>query len=212
MESFRSFRGPLLHKPVTGQELFFAFSYSKPALVRNIFFINQLFLSIYNKLRLAHFDYGRVHTILECSQHPLPWQFGSKFHPAFFVWFWHILVFLSFCNAMQSFAYVNLSNRSKYFRVIGRTVYSRMLYVFFCLTLILSLKSIAKKICVKNKRGGIIFLRSCTVRWKLKYPAVRQFFGLSLIVNLFFFSFQSKSFKNNVFWVRYVDLLSFGFI
>ena len=26
-----------------------------------------------------------------------------------------------------------------------------------------------------------------TVRWKLKYPAVLQFLGLSLIVNLFFF-------------------------
>jgi hypothetical protein len=32
LESFRSFRGPLLLKPVTGQELFFAESYSKPAL------------------------------------------------------------------------------------------------------------------------------------------------------------------------------------
>ena len=32
LESFRSFRGPLLHKLVTGQELFFAVSYSKPAL------------------------------------------------------------------------------------------------------------------------------------------------------------------------------------
>ena len=32
LESFRSFRGPLVHKPVTGQELFFAISYSKPAL------------------------------------------------------------------------------------------------------------------------------------------------------------------------------------
>ena len=29
---FRIFRGPLFHKPVTGQELFFAVSYSKPAL------------------------------------------------------------------------------------------------------------------------------------------------------------------------------------
>ena len=33
--SFRSFRGPLFHKPVTGQELFFAISYSKPALIGN---------------------------------------------------------------------------------------------------------------------------------------------------------------------------------
>ena len=32
LESFRSFRGSLLHKPVTGQELFFAISYSKPTL------------------------------------------------------------------------------------------------------------------------------------------------------------------------------------
>ena len=31
LESFRSFRGPLLPKPVTGQELFLAISYSKPA-------------------------------------------------------------------------------------------------------------------------------------------------------------------------------------
>ena len=129
-----------------------------------------MFLSIYNKLRLAHFDYGRVHTILECSQHPLPLQSGSKFHPAFFVWFWHILIFSSFCNSMQCFAYVNLSIiEAKHFRVIGRTIYSRMLYVFFCLTLILSLKSSVgrKKICVKNDRAkvfwGIFFLRS----WEL---------------------------------------------
>ena len=33
LEFFRSFRGPLLIKPVTGQELLFAVSYSKPALV-----------------------------------------------------------------------------------------------------------------------------------------------------------------------------------
>ena len=32
LESFRSVRGSLLHKSVTGQELFFALSYSKPAL------------------------------------------------------------------------------------------------------------------------------------------------------------------------------------
>ena len=32
LKSFRSFRGPLLPKPVTGQELFLAISYSKPAL------------------------------------------------------------------------------------------------------------------------------------------------------------------------------------
>ena len=32
MVPFRTFRGPLFPKPVTGQELFFAVSYSKPAL------------------------------------------------------------------------------------------------------------------------------------------------------------------------------------
>ena len=32
LESFGSFRGTLLPKPITGQELFFAVSYSKPAL------------------------------------------------------------------------------------------------------------------------------------------------------------------------------------
>ena len=39
LEYFRSFRGPLLHKPVTDQELFFAVSYSKPALVLTSFHI-----------------------------------------------------------------------------------------------------------------------------------------------------------------------------
>ena len=33
MGSFRSFRGPLLPKPVTGQELFLAVSHSEPAVV-----------------------------------------------------------------------------------------------------------------------------------------------------------------------------------
>ena len=33
LESFKSFRVPLIHKPVTGKELFFAVSYSKPALI-----------------------------------------------------------------------------------------------------------------------------------------------------------------------------------
>ena len=32
LESFRFFKGPLFRKPVIGQELFFAVSYSKPAL------------------------------------------------------------------------------------------------------------------------------------------------------------------------------------
>ena len=40
LESFRSFRSPLLLKPVTGQEVFFAVSYSKPAL--NTLFIKNI--------------------------------------------------------------------------------------------------------------------------------------------------------------------------
>ena len=36
LESFRSFRGPLLHKAVTVHELSFVVSYSKSALVRNV--------------------------------------------------------------------------------------------------------------------------------------------------------------------------------
>ena len=32
----RIFRDPLFHKPVTGQEPFFAVSYSKPALIRGV--------------------------------------------------------------------------------------------------------------------------------------------------------------------------------
>ena len=44
LESFRSFRGPLFLKPVTGQELFFAVSYSKPALVFYFCFICNFYL------------------------------------------------------------------------------------------------------------------------------------------------------------------------
>ena len=42
LESFRSFRGPLLLKPVTGQELFFVVSYSKPALVTEVYNVLEL--------------------------------------------------------------------------------------------------------------------------------------------------------------------------
>ena len=53
---FRSFRGPLLHKPVIGQELFFAVSYSKPALV----LISNLsqFFNIFDKTQIGnHFNF-----------------------------------------------------------------------------------------------------------------------------------------------------------
>ena len=42
LESFRSFRVPLLFKPVTGQELFFAICYSKPALALD-FIVSKIF-------------------------------------------------------------------------------------------------------------------------------------------------------------------------
>ena len=43
LESFRYFRGTLLHKPVTGQELFYAPSYNKPALVPSLKLFNLNF-------------------------------------------------------------------------------------------------------------------------------------------------------------------------
>ena len=49
--SFRSFRVPQLHKPVTGQELFFAVSYSKPALVL-LHIKSCILLDYVNKQRL----------------------------------------------------------------------------------------------------------------------------------------------------------------
>ena len=60
LESFRSFRGPLLHKPVTGQELFFAIPYSKPALIGNqlgrVFFKKDKINSISSDLLGWEFD------------------------------------------------------------------------------------------------------------------------------------------------------------
>ena len=41
LEFFRSFRGSLLHKPVTGHELFFAASYSKLSIDKKIMSIKQ---------------------------------------------------------------------------------------------------------------------------------------------------------------------------
>ena len=45
------FRGPLLLKPVTGQELFFAVSYSKPALAKE--FILKFFAVTYKSQTFA---------------------------------------------------------------------------------------------------------------------------------------------------------------
>ena len=53
LESFKSFKGSLLHKPVTGQELFFAVSYSKPALVDTVFISKMIATSRANYLLLV---------------------------------------------------------------------------------------------------------------------------------------------------------------
>ena len=53
LESFRSFRGPLFRKPVTGQELFFAVSYSKPALdATQLIGINMGFENIHYQFKV----------------------------------------------------------------------------------------------------------------------------------------------------------------
>ena len=53
LKSLRSFRGPLLLKPVTGQELFFTVSYNKPALVLRK--INSWLPFRLEFLRIRHF-------------------------------------------------------------------------------------------------------------------------------------------------------------
>ena len=55
LKSSRSFRGPLLHKPVTGKELFFAVSHSKPALERDLFIYIYL---VFGVLDIYNFDGG----------------------------------------------------------------------------------------------------------------------------------------------------------
>ena len=51
LESFRSFRGPLRLKPVTGQELFFAVSRNKPALTN---------FGVHESLKLHNITVGLV--------------------------------------------------------------------------------------------------------------------------------------------------------
>ena len=46
LESFRSFRGPLFRKPVNGQELFLAVSYSKPTLAIKVSWLKALLCSM----------------------------------------------------------------------------------------------------------------------------------------------------------------------
>ena len=52
---FRTFRGPLFPKPVTGQELFLAVSYSKPALAARINdYDESKILSKVGKIQIYH--------------------------------------------------------------------------------------------------------------------------------------------------------------
>jgi len=57
LESFRSFRGPLLLKPVTGQELFFAVSNSKPALASVVYFADPVKTSLWAIWAEQHAEY-----------------------------------------------------------------------------------------------------------------------------------------------------------
>ena len=47
LESFRSFSGPLLLKPKTGQELYFTVSYSKPALTTDDIYEKPLEMQVH---------------------------------------------------------------------------------------------------------------------------------------------------------------------
>ena len=60
MVPFRIFRGPLFHKPVAGPGLFFAVSYSKPALKKYLLQITLL-TDRFATVRIAAF-----HCITEC--------------------------------------------------------------------------------------------------------------------------------------------------
>ena len=66
LEFFRSFRGPLRLKPVTGQELFFAVSHNKPALTN---------FGVHESLKLHNITVGlvqvftKLHKLKMCFVH-----------------------------------------------------------------------------------------------------------------------------------------------
>ena len=63
LESFRSFRGPLFCKRVTGQKLFFAVSYSKLALAEQVGGVNQELEDMKNqRIRTEIVIYTRTRT------------------------------------------------------------------------------------------------------------------------------------------------------
>ena len=67
LESLRSFRGPLLLKPVTGQELFLAVSYSKPALVQIYLWLPHLFQNCYLPMYKNQIFNAIMHTTVSLS-------------------------------------------------------------------------------------------------------------------------------------------------
>ena len=67
LESFRSFRGPILNKPVTGQELFFAIFYSKPALATRPFFA-QIHSSFGELLSSVYSTWDMGYITLSCKK------------------------------------------------------------------------------------------------------------------------------------------------
>ena len=66
LDSFKSFRGPLLLKPVTSQELLFTVSYSKPALVNVRCFSIQNSRSSRSRIHLLFYNATRIFE--ECKE------------------------------------------------------------------------------------------------------------------------------------------------
>ena len=74
LEPFRSFRGPLFHKPVTGQKLFFAVSYSKLALAEQVGGVNQELEDMKNlRVRTLKVIYTRTRTHISESFSASTW-------------------------------------------------------------------------------------------------------------------------------------------
>ena len=81
LESFRPFRVPLLLKPVTGQELLFTVSYSKPALVAISIYTNRFLKSSFSeKATKIWKNLSLVLTLLSKSQNK--WDIFFKLSPS----------------------------------------------------------------------------------------------------------------------------------
>ena len=69
---FKIFRGTLFHKPVTGQEPFFAFSYNKPALVATCVRVNSRYEVQFSMPCFRHMTFFfLLHTR---KDYQLPWS------------------------------------------------------------------------------------------------------------------------------------------